>query len=560
MNRGMLDPTEKQLLQTWLLLGLVLPLLSMVPLLVMQARRLIDQPSFLFFPLPIAAGIWLLYRTCDYRPASLRQARLAIFAEWCGMGLAILGIYLVSPWIVQVASVVVTFAWSLGAFGGSKWTRIVAICSLFAIAIPLPSGRDMQITSGIQTISSWACNGVLDSIGVPNIVEKNMLQIQDMKTAISEVCNGVDSFYALTAIGLAVVVFRRCSLLVSLVTLAMIPLCSVLGNVIRLLAIGIGFDYFGSDLTTGWGYITTAILVFGLSFACVVLLHVSIVAILDPMSAAEEQNNLTKLVIWATTWPHEDESQVRLDKTWSKMHSQPSSWRSIHVLLGLPSLGCVVLGAISAFVVFSVFKGNNVSLAVISEDQATAFPSQDAFPEQFGGLRKISFSPITRPATNILGRYTHLWKFDDRGNQVFARLDFPFQGWNPLWEGYRSSGWKIIETNPVEVPAELGSWTVEEFKMQNQYGLFGFVWYAFFDEKGVPMVRATQSEQSNRINLFKRLQNRSTKEVPTCYQVQVFFESGRDFSELEIERSRKFFFDVFERIRKQSETALKKVK
>ena len=281
MNRKMLDPAEKKFLQTWLFLGLVLPLLSMVPFLYVQARRLIDQPSFLFFPLTIAVGIWLLYRTCDYRPASLRRARVAVFAAWCGMGLAVLGIYMVSPWIVQVASVVATFAWSLGAFGGSKWTRVLAICSMFAIAIPLPSGHDMQITSVLQTISSWACNGVLDAMRVPNIIEGNVLQIEDKKIVVSEVCNGVDSFYALMAIGLAVVVVRRCSLLVSLVTLATIPLCSILSNVIRLLAIAIGFDYFGSDLSTGWGYITTAILLFGLSLACVLLLHVSIVAILD---------------------------------------------------------------------------------------------------------------------------------------------------------------------------------------------------------------------------------------------------------------------------------------
>ncbi len=559
MNRKMLDPAEKKFLQTWLLLGLVLPLLSMVPFLYVQARRLIDQPSFLFFPLPIAVGIWLLYRTCDYRPASLRRARVAVFAVWCGMGLAVLGIYMVSPWIVQVASVVATFAWSLGAFGGSKWTRVLAICFLFAIAIPLPSGHDTQITSVLQNISSWACNGVLDAMGVPNIIEGNVLQIEDKKIAVSEVCNGVDSFYALMAIGLAVVVFRRCSLLVSLVTLATIPLCSILSNVIRLLAIAIGFDYFGSDLSTGWGYITTAILLFGLSMACVLLMHVSIVAILDPMTTGEEPNNLTKLVQWATTWPQVSESKVTLDRMRSELNSQTARWRSIYVSLGLPNLVCVVFGAISAFAVFSAFEGNNVSLTVISEDQAAVFPSQDTFPEQFNGLRKISFSPITQPATNSLGRYTHLWKFDDRGNQVFARLDFPFSGWRPLWEGYRSSGWKIIETKLVEIPVESGSWTVDEFKMQNQYGLFGFVCYAFFDDNGVPIVRTTQSEPSSRINIFKRLQDDPTEDVSACYQVQVFFESGRDLSELEIERNRKIFYDVFERIRKQSEIALKKV-
>ena len=560
MNQEMLDPVEKKFLQTWLLLGLVLPLASMVPFLYMQVWRLIDQPSFLFFPLPIAAGIWLLYRNGHYRPASLRRARLAVFAEWFGMGLAVLGIYMVSPWIVQVASVVVTFAWSLGAFGGAKWTRVLAICSLFAVAVPLPSGWDMRITSGLQTISSWACSGVLDAIGVPNIIEGNVLQIQDKKTVVSEVCNGVDSFYALMAIGLAVVVFRRCSLLVSLVTLATIPLCSVLGNVVRLLAIGIGFSCCGSDLSTGWGYITTAILVFGLSLACVLLLHVSIVAILAPMTVGEEANNLTQLHQWATTWPQASESQVTFDRTWSEMDSQTARWRSIYVSLGLPSLVCVVFGAISAFAVFSVLEENNVSLTVIGEDQAAAFPSHDAFPEQFGSLKKISFSPITQVATNALGRYSHLWKFEDRGNHVFASLDFPFLGWRPLWTSYQSSGWKIIEIKPVEIPAELGSWTVEEFKMQNQYGLFGFVWYAFFDENGVPIERKNESVGTSRITIFKKLQKKTSEDVPICFQVQLFFESGRELSEPEIERNRQLFFEVFERVRHQSETALTKAK
>ena len=182
LNKGtVLDRSQNRTLLIWLLLGLLLPLLSMIPFLYLQGKRLIVQQSFLFFPLTTAIGVWLLVRTCDYRPASRLRARLAVILICCGMGLTVLGIFLVSPWIVQVAMVVVIFAWSLRAFGGSEWTRVVAICSLFAVSVPLPSGLDGRINLRLQSVSSWACSGFLDAISVPNIVEGNVLQIQEKR-------------------------------------------------------------------------------------------------------------------------------------------------------------------------------------------------------------------------------------------------------------------------------------------------------------------------------------------------------------------------------------------
>lgn len=558
-NVQKLDGTQKNFLRIWLLLGLVLPLLSMIPFLYVQGKRLFDQQSFLFFPLSTVFGIWLLYRTCDYRPAGRRRDVFAVLMACFGMGLIVLGIFFVSPWIVQAASVVVIFAWSLGAFGGSNWTRVVAICSLFAVSVPLPGGRDVQINLWLQSISSWACNGFLDAIGVPNIIDGNILQIEDRKILVSEVCSGVDSVFALMAIGLAVVVFRRCSLLLCLVTLSSVPFCFVLGNMVRLLAIAIGFEYFDIDISTGFGHIVTSVVVFVGSVACMLLLHVSLEAILEPVSKKMDSNNLTLLYQRATTWPQDDEALWPNDTHSIEDKNEVPRPRAIIWSLGLSCIASLVFGAISAYAVFSV--GDSVAVRGIGKEQAAALPSQDAFPDQFGRLRKISFSPTTQSATNGLGKYSHLWRFDDKGSSVLVSLDFPFQGWRALWTVYKSFGWEIIETKPVEIPAELGaSYTVEEFKMQNQNGLFGSVWYAFFDENGVPTTRADESVGSSRINIFNKLQKTPGAELVTCFQVQMFFESGRDLSELEFESNRQLFFEVFERIRQQSVTALKKAK
>ena len=545
------DFAQNKSLQIWLWMGLVLPLLSMLPLLSEQAKGIFAQRIYLFFPLTTLIGAWLFYRTGNYRLASLRRGRIALGVACFGMGLAVLGIYFFSPWVVHVAAVVVIFGWSLGAFGGSSWTRIAAICSLFAVSVPVPSGRDLQIDVKLHALASWAANGFLDAISVPNIVEGNTLQIQDRKILVGEVCGGSDSVYALMAFGLAIVVSRRCSLLVSLVTLLLVPFCSVLGNVLRILATAIGLEYLDVNLSTGNGYLITAVIVFVLSMASIVLLHISAQAILDPISEKTAPNNLTKLFQWVTDWPRADDRSLLV----------PTLWRVKFVALVLPCLACVIFGSLSAYAVLSTERVNT-SLFGFSDEQASALPAQGAFPAQFGSLRMIGYTPTTQSSINTLGRFSHLWKFENKGNQVFATLDFPFNGWRAVWVGYQSSGWKIIDTKPVNIPPERGgeAWTVEEFRMQNQYGLFGFVWYAFFDDQAVPIRRENEAVGYHRVSLLKRLQKSPVEKLPMSFQVQLFLESGRDLSELEMESNRQLFFEVFERIRQQSETVLKKAK
>ncbi len=556
-----LGSTEKKSLRLWLFMGLIVPLFSMSSFLVLQGRRLIEQQSLLYFPLAIALGIWLLVRTCDYRPASIARARIAVFLVWCGIGFSVLGTYLYSPWIVQFAAVVVASAWSLAAFGGSHWTRIIAICSLFAISIPLPSGQDMQLNFRLQAISISACSGFLDAIGVPHIVEGNVLQIADTKVLGSEVCGGADSIYAFTAIGLGFIVLRRCSLLAGLMTLVSIPVFFVFGNFVRLSVIAIGIEKMDSNFTTGLGFIAVAMMVSILSVVALLLWYVSIVAILEPISVDREQNKLSMFYQWLTAWPQTNKDILpagQMESQSTNPWGKATTWRPSFVTMVIPSLVCLMVGTISAYVVF--FTANDVVFTGVSDEKAAGFPSQEAFPDQFGSLRKISFTSTTQTTTDPRGRYSHAWKFDDRGNQVFAALVFPFPRWHPLWTGYQAAGWKIIEINPVTIPNDAEKWTVEEFKMQNQYGLFGYVWYAFFDENGIPVERPIEVNPSTRVNIFARLQNKHRVELPKSYRVQVLFESGRELTEPEIERNRTLFFELFERIRQQSDSALKNAK
>jgi len=343
--------------------------------------------------------------------------------------------------------------------------------------------------------------------------------------------------------------------LVGVLCIATVPVVLVVGNMVRLLAIAIGMEYFGSDLSTGIGHIAIATIVFGAALVCMLLFHFAIEALVEPIADLATKNSLTQWYIRLSSWPKGDTSNLDLsisegEKTWS-----PS-----FLVLGLCCLVCALFGSLSAYVAIFRVDNNDESLS-FSLERAAAFPSKDAFPDELNGIRLIGFDTNTNPRGNSEGRFSHAWKFDDRGNQIFVSLDFPFRGWRPLWESYQAAGWKINDTKELEQLTASGkALAIDEFKMQNQYGLLGFVWYAFFDENGVPMERSSASKELSRKNIFSMLQKDNKEELPVSYQVQVFFESGRELNEVEMERNRKLFFEIFERVRQQSEITLQKAK
>jgi len=356
---------------------------------------------------------------------------------------------------------------------------------------------------------------------------------------------------------LAIIVFRRSTLLVGVLTIATVPVVSVMGNMVRLLAIAIGIEYFGSDLSTGIGHIAIAIAVFGAALVCMLLFHFAIDVLVEPITnlKTKTKNTLIQWYIRFSSWPKRETSN--LDRSNS---GGEKTWSPNFMVLGLCCLACALFGSLSAYAAFFRVDDNDELLSFTVE-RAAAFPSKDAFPNELNGIRMIGFDTYTNRQSNSEVRFSHAWKFDDRGNQIFVSLDFPFRGWRPLWQGYQTVGWKIIDTRESEQLTASGKvMAIDEFKMQNQYGLLGFVWYAFFDENAVPMERTNASKQLSRKNIFSMLQKDHNEELPVSYQVQVFFESGRELNEVEMERNRKLFFEIFERVRQESEITLQKDK
>jgi len=232
--------------------GLVLPVIAMAPVLFLTAQQLWNQLPFRFFPLSIAAGVAYLVFTCEYRRASPVRSILSTILLMCGMAIAVWGMYFLSPSRVHLALIVVVFGWALGACGGTAWTRVFAICLLFAVTFPLPRGLSTLISHSLQAVAAWVCSGFLEAVSIPNVLEYSVLRVEGKQLLVHEVCRDAGSCFALLAFAFAWLTYWRRTFLVALLVSLSVFFWSMLGDFVRLLLISIAVQTHWMDLTIGY--------------------------------------------------------------------------------------------------------------------------------------------------------------------------------------------------------------------------------------------------------------------------------------------------------------------
>lgn len=523
----------------FLWIGLILPLLSLMPSLVSVLQELWAQVPYRYFPLAILAGVALLIGTCERGPVGSTRSIFSSIILMTGMLLGIWGMFLYSPARLQSAACLIVLGWALGWYGRTSWTRIAAICSLFFVTQPPPLGLGSGILQVVSNCTGWICSGLLEAIYVPNAFEEGVLRVEGAAIRIYEMTKDAGSIFALMFVALAWLVFFRRTLIVGLTVLLSVFLSALLANILRSLVIVLFTQTLGVDLTIGSGAIVLAIVTFLLSIVFVILFDSFAAAFFEQIELDHRPSHAMSLYQVIVGWPKAKDTEEE---------SQPSlrSFPATLVLL-VPSLLCLVMGAATFWVDFA--RPSSAS-KIARLDQATAdsLSSEQSLPEQVGPLKRIKYSTETRPADGVIGRYTHAWQFDRGDSQVIVSLDFPLRDLATPSTIYEVLGWNVEKTAIVDMPGN-PAWTVEELIMKNRFGVTANAWNAFLDESGTPISRKNHVSRASN-SLLNKL--RASEGQKRLIQVRMFLETGRNLSAEEREQYRSLFNQLFEQLRLQT--------
>src|SRR6266567_584282 len=216
-------------------------------------------------PLIIAASLWLVWQSRDkLRTATLSPSPVLGWLVLLG-GLAVLVLSRNQDiWFLEVASEIPVLVGCILLLAGWSVLRILAFPVLFLIfSAPAPGWMIDGATIPLKVLISDLVTQVLYSAGYPIAQNGVVILIGPYQLLVKDACSGLNSIFALSAIGVFYVyVFRWHEKIRSLILLGLIIPITIVANFIRVLSLVLIAYYGGADKLDGVLHDLTGIALF----------------------------------------------------------------------------------------------------------------------------------------------------------------------------------------------------------------------------------------------------------------------------------------------------------
>lgn len=202
-------------------------------------------------PLIIAAAVWLVWQSRD----KLRAAPVvpAPVAGWMLLLFGLLGMFLARTQGVltfEAFSAIPVIAACILLLAGWSVLRVLAFPILFLLfAVPVPDWAIDAATVPLKVFISDLVTRVLYAAGYPVAQNGVMIMIRSYQLLVKDACSGMNSIFALSAIGVFYVyVFRRYEQVRGVFLLAAIVPITIMANFLRVLVVTLIAYYYGTDV------------------------------------------------------------------------------------------------------------------------------------------------------------------------------------------------------------------------------------------------------------------------------------------------------------------------
>jgi exosortase len=226
-------------------------------------------------PLIMLAAAWLAWQQRDrIRDIELRPAPVA---GWIILILALLAMAVARSQDIPMAEVATQIPVLLGCVllvGGWPLARIFAFPLGFLVfSIPPPGWLLDAFTVPLKVWISDLVSNFLYNLGYPVAQNGAMIMIGSYELMVKDACSGMNSIFALSAIGVFYVheFVRRHPIRRLILILSIVPI-TILANVFRVIALVLGAYYLGVDTIEGLFHDLTGIALFVFALALFFLL------------------------------------------------------------------------------------------------------------------------------------------------------------------------------------------------------------------------------------------------------------------------------------------------
>ena len=553
-------PAEAALLRSLRLplVAYVLILVSHLPMLVLQLRKMWLTEHYRYFPFLLAAFAFLAWHRWQQISGAkvCRPTRASLAVLFVSFVLLATSQLLWSPWLGTVAAILGVLAVIL-SFGRSVASSVAPVWLLLWLLLPLPFRWDERFILWLQGISSQGGSFLLDYFGCNHVLAGYIIEIPGRYFLVEEACSGVQSLFTLLATAAILAVWLRRPVIHGLLLIASAAFWAIAVNVIRVTLVVSLFVQGGIDVGAGWQHAAFGAGLFVVELLMLLTTDRLLLFLIEPIGlhAAPAEEDAP---------PGESDETVRACV-------ERESDLPIHVrhgarlvILGFIATAFVAVGVIQAATLVYHRPSHAERLPVARAGRGNdRVPLADvllegALPQTLGTWERAEFRALARSRNSDLGRYSISWHYTGAKEDAIVSVDFPFVGWHYLTGCYQSRGWEIESRTVIEhdQPQELLDAAFVELSMRDATARRGYMLVSQFTGAGdrqIPPATPGLSLSAWYVAARNRVLNRFVDlgAEPTTIQIQMLVTSDLPLNDEQRQQARQAFEEAIRQIAKQ---------
>jgi exosortase len=221
-----------------------------LPFGIMHYRSSWSLEHYQFFPFALGSFGWLIWTRRDpARDCWTWRSHVLLALD---IALLLAGCVLYSPWLVTCGFAVGLCGLSLAVSEQGFSRSMFFLCYLPLLTVRLPLGRDTELISWLQVMTTNLASGIGHRIGLIHFTEGNAIKVPGRSFLVAEACSGVNSLFTIMFIAAFVVATQRRSVLHGLMLLFSGFVVAGIMNTVRVLSVILVWDIWQFDIATGW--------------------------------------------------------------------------------------------------------------------------------------------------------------------------------------------------------------------------------------------------------------------------------------------------------------------
>ena len=233
-----------------------------------------DDPNYTHgFLVPLFSGFLVWQRRKQLAALPTKGSWIGLPLLLAGVGALLLGDLAAENFLMRSSLIVVLAGLVLFHLGRDSF-RVLAFPLLFLFfMVPLPATLFYAMAFPLQSLAARNAAWMLDTLGVPVLLDGNIIHLTKQSLGVAEACSGIRSLISLFSVAVAWAALTLPGVLSMAVFVAAVIPITILANAGRVVITGLIGQWFGVDYAQGFFHTFSSWLVFVFAFICLLATH-----------------------------------------------------------------------------------------------------------------------------------------------------------------------------------------------------------------------------------------------------------------------------------------------